>query len=142
MDQYSHWVERLAIQETLTRYAHALDSRQPELLQQVFTADADIDYSACGGAHGSVGEWHEWLVGAMSHFESWQHLLSNFVIELDGDTAQSLTRCYNPLQGRNEDGTRYVNHVGCHYRDQLVRTADGWRICKRQLGIDWMDPPV
>lgn len=139
MNDTSKWLDKLAIQEVLTRYAHALDSRNRTLLNDVFLADAEIDYRAAGGVCGDLQTWQDWLHPAMSRFDSWQHLLSNFVIEISGDRATALTRCYNPLQGRRADGSRYVVHTGASYDDQLVRTATGWRIAKRVLGMDWMD---
>lgn len=139
MTSEAQWLDRLAIQDVLTRYAHALDSRQPALLEQVFLADADIDYRAAGGVRGGLQEWQDWLHPSMARFDSWQHLLANFVIEVDGDRATALTRCYNPLQGHREDGSRYVVHAGARYEDELVRTEAGWRIARRTLGMDWMD---
>ncbi len=132
-------LDRQAIQDTLVRYAHALDSFNNDLLDQVFTADADLDYSAAGGIRGNRAELRAWLEQAMSRFDSWQHLLSNFVICQDGDRASAVTRCYNPLQGRRADGSTYVYHAGACYYDELTRTAEGWRIHKRRLGMDWAD---
>ena len=139
MNRVEAWLDKLDIQEVLIRYANALDSREHELLNDVFLADADIDYTAVGGVRGNLQEWQEWLHPAMSRFESWQHLMANFVIELDGDRATALTRCHNPLQGRRADGSTYVFHAGARYHDSLVRTGDGWRIAKRVLGVDWQD---
>lgn len=133
------WLEKLEIQEVLVRYARALDERKPELFDDVFLADAELDYRAAGGICGDPGAWQEWVHGTMSRFDSWQHLLTNFVIEVAGDRATAFTRCYNPLQGQTPDGGSFVLHVGCNYDDQLVRTGDGWRIAKRVLGMDWLD---
>lgn len=139
MNSMSAWLDKLEIQEVLIRYAHALDNREHHLFRDVFLDDADIDYSAAGGVRGDLQTWQAWIHPAMSKFDSWQHLLSNFVIDLDGDRASALTRCYNPLQGRREDGSNYVLHTGARYHDQLIRTENGWRIKKRLLGMDWMD---
>lgn len=140
MDAFAIWRDKLEIQEVLTRYAHALDTRNHALFEQIFLTDADIDYRAAGGIRGDLQTWQAWIHPVMSsRFESWQHLLSNFVIEVHGDKASALTRCYNPLQGRHEDGSTFVLHTGASYQDQLVRTASGWRISKRVLGLDWMD---
>jgi len=139
MSDIDHWLDKLEIQEVLVRYARALDERNHALLNDVFLPDADIDYRAAGGARGDLAEWQEWLHPAMSRFESWQHLLTNFVIEVDGDQATALTRCYNPLQGSRPDGGRYVVHTGASYEDQLTRTEHGWRIAQRKLNMDWLD---
>lgn len=139
MTQLTLWLDKLEIQEVLTRYAHALDTRDHQLFRDVFLDNADIDYSAAGGVRGGLQVWQDWIHPAMSKFDSWQHLLSNFIIDVDGDRATAVTRCYNPLQGRREDGSHYVLHTGACYQDQLVRTENGWRIEKRVLGMDWMD---
>ena len=142
MDDFSYYLTRQEIQDTLIRYAHALDSRQPELFAQVFTTDADLDYSSAGGIRGDRETLRAWLQEPMAKFEVWQHLLSNFIIEIDGDEASTITSCYNPLQGRNPDGSSYVLHVGCHYQDRLRNTPEGWRIYQRKLVVDWIDPAV
>lgn len=140
MDSIANWLDRLEIQEVLVRYAHALDTRQHHLFDQVFLEEADIDYSAAGGVRGNLKTWQEWIHPVMaSRFDSWQHLVSNFVIEVDGDSATALSRCYNPLQGRRDDGSHFVLHTGASYQDRLVRTTAGWRIIQRTLGVDWMD---
>lgn len=139
MDDLQTWLDKLAIQEVLVRYAQALDERKPALFDDVFLKDAELDYRGAGGICGDPDAWQEWVHASMSRFDGWQHLLTNFVIKVAGDQATAFTRCYNPLQGQTGDGGRYVIHVGCHYDDQLVRTGDGWRIEKRVLGMDWID---
>jgi hypothetical protein len=101
----------------------------------VFAEDARVDYTAAGGVAGSWRELLEWLRGAMAPFSAWQHLLSNIVVEIDGDFARARTECYNPLA--RADGS--VLHVGCHYLDRLRRDPAGWRIVERRLGVTWMD---
>jgi hypothetical protein len=41
-------VDRRAIDDLLLRYSTALDTRQWDLLDQVFTSDAQIDYATSG----------------------------------------------------------------------------------------------
>jgi hypothetical protein len=128
-------LDRRAIEDTLVRYADALDMHRIERFEQVFTPDARLDYTAAGGITGDREQLAAWLQDAMAQFSGWQHLLSNFVIEIDGDAASTRTQCYNPLQ--RPDGT--VVHVGCTYLDRLCRTPAGWRICARTLQMVWMD---
>ena len=45
--------DRLEIQDLLTRYSFAIDQRDWDALDSVFTEDARIDYSESGGAAGS-----------------------------------------------------------------------------------------
>ena len=57
--------------------------------------------------------------------------ISNTAIDLAGDTAKARTYLINPMGFRNEDGSMHVFTVCGYYNDELVRTADGWRIAER-----------
>lgn len=134
MSKIEDLLERDAIRQVLTAYANALDSFQPErLLTEVFSPDAEVDYTAAGGMQGSPVELVNWLGEAMSKFDAWQHLLGNFVIEVDGNTANTRTECFNPLQS----STATVL-VGCCYHDELSKADDVWRITRRRLSVSWM----
>lgn len=134
MSRLEALLERDAIQQVLTAYANALDSCQPErLLTEVFSSEAQVDYSAAGGVQGNPRELVNWLGEAMSKFDAWQHLLGNFVIEVDGSSARSRTECFNPLQS-----SEATVLVGCCYHDELQKTDDNWRITRRRLSVSWM----
>lgn len=123
--------DRLEIQDLLVRYSHALDSRDWDALETVFTDDAVIDYTEMGGPRGTVKETRAFLESTMPMFAGFQHLLANTVLELDGDTARTRTMCHNPMIFERADGERHVFFCGLWYRDTLVRTPDGWRIRDR-----------
>ncbi len=134
MDKLQTLLERDAVQRVLTSYANALDTHQPQrILTEVFAPEADVDYSAAGGIKGSPAELVNWLGEAMSKFDGWQHLLGNFVIDVEGDTATSRTECFNPLQSK--DATVLV---GCCYHDSLLKVGGQWRIVRRKLSVSWM----
>ena len=46
--------DRLEIQDLLVAYSHAIDTRNWDALDDVFTPDAFIDYSDFGGGSGDV----------------------------------------------------------------------------------------
>ena len=123
--------DRLEIQDLLTRYSHALDTRDWDNLAKVFTEDAMIDYSEMGGSKGNLEETMSFLKMAMPNFSSFQHMVSNFYIEFDGDTARSRVICHNPMVIDKGNGDTHVFFCGLWYRDVLVRTPDGWRIKER-----------
>ena len=54
-------VDRRAIDDLLLRYSTALDTRQWDLLDQVFTADAAIDYGPSGGVKGTSEDLKCWF---------------------------------------------------------------------------------
>ena len=123
--------DRLEINELLVRYSHAVDTQDWEAYARVFTPDATIDYTEMGGPRGDVPSTVEFLRAAMSTFLSYQHMVSNTVLSIDGDTATARTICYNPMVLDRGEGATHVFFCGLWYRDVLVRTPDGWRIHDR-----------
>jgi len=134
--------DRLDIEAVLTRYAWALDSKQFDELDQVFTPDAHIDYTSSGGEAGAYPEVKAWLAKVLPHFPAYQHLVTNKQITVDGDRATSRAEFYNPMVMAKRDGTTSIFFVGGEYHDQLVRTPDGWRINNRVEKSIWTDGAV
>ena len=123
--------DRIEIQELLHLYAEMVDRREWKKMDRIFALEATIDYTSTGGQKGPFRETLAWLGRAL---ESWPvnlHVVSNLIIEFDGDTAY--TRCYyHAPMGRNTpDGNQFVITNGGRYIDKMVRTADGWRIVER-----------
>lgn len=135
--------DRMEIQELLVRYSHAVDTRDWDAFERVFTDDAVIDYTEMGGPRGGVKETRAFLESAMPMFSSFQHMLGNTVLEFEGDTARSRTICFNPMVLPVGEVEPHVFFCGLWYRDQLVRTPDGWRIKDRYEERSYMynSPP-
>ncbi|MBC2660216.1 nuclear transport factor 2 family protein [Novosphingobium flavum] len=123
--------DRLEIDDLLARYCHAIDSRDWDALDAVFTPDARIDYSETGGAAGSYPEIKAWLPRALERFPAYQHMIATTRLELEGDAARARTILFNPMVHRDEAGREQVFFIGLWYRDRLVRTDAGWRIAER-----------
>jgi hypothetical protein len=60
--------DRFEIRALIVRYSNALDARRFEWLDEVFTADAYIDYRATGGIDGRYPKIRAWLPPAVSAF--------------------------------------------------------------------------
>lgn len=123
--------DRLEIQQLFVDYADAIDRRQWDALDQVFTPDAYIDYRAMGGIDGRYPEIKAWLAQALAHFPAYFHMVGNLSIKVDGDTASSRIICFNPMSIPLGDGKTQTMFLGLWYCDRFVRTADGWRMCER-----------
>jgi len=123
--------DRIEIDDLLTRYATAVDTKDWDLFTTCFTADASIDYTSAGGIKGSVPEVRKWLSEVMPMFAMTQHLVTNKAVQLDGDTATSRTGFYNPMGLPDGKGGVTLFIEGGYYNDKLVRTPDGWRIAQR-----------
>lgn len=123
--------DRLEIQDLFARYSFAIDERDWDALDQVFTPDAQIDYSETGGARGSFAQIKAWLPKALERFPMFQHMVATTKLDIDGDEAWSRTILFNPMVHRNAADEDQTFFIGLWYRDRLVRTADGWRIAAR-----------
>jgi len=123
--------DRLEIQDLFARYSFAIDERDWDALDTVFTLDASIDYSETGGAKGSFAEIKAWLPVALERFPRYQHMVATTKLALDGDRATSRTILFNPMVFKGQDGGEQVFFIGLWYRDELVRTPQGWRIASR-----------
>jgi ketosteroid isomerase-like protein len=122
--------DRLEIQDLLARYSHAIDRRDWDALDQIFTPDAVIDYTSMGGARGDLPAIKTYLADALAHFKGFQHLVATSELSITGDSAQAKTICHNPMI-IDVNGTDWPFFCGLWYHDTLVRTPEGWRICER-----------
>ncbi len=122
--------DRIEIDDLLTRYASALDAKDWDRFSTCFTADAHIDYTGAGGIKGSLDEVRQWLAQVMARFPMTQHLVTNREVRIDGDRATCRSYLFNPM-GVADGDDLVLFFDGGTYRDQLVRTADGWRIAER-----------
>ena len=123
--------DRLEIQQLMTTYSNAIDRRDFERLDTVFTHDAYIDYRAMGGIDGRYPEVKAWLGPALKSFPRYYHLIANTEIEVTGDSATARTVCFNPMEVPLPQGGSQVMFLGLWYADKLVRTREGWRIHER-----------
>jgi hypothetical protein len=123
--------DRLEIQDLLAAYSYAIDLRNWDALDDVFTPDALVDYSAMGGSKGNLAETKQFLRKAMTQFSSFQHMVATSQIRIRGDVAEGRTICHNPMTINKGNGETHTFFCGLWYRDRFVRTPQGWRIQER-----------
>jgi hypothetical protein len=129
----SEVADRLALQALVTDYAYAIDERDFDALDAIFTADAQIDYRAMGGIAGAYPEIKAWLKTALAAFPAYMHLNGNLRFRLHGDRASGTVACFNPMvlpEGLAETPGQTM-FLGLWYHDDYLRTAEGWRIARR-----------
>lgn len=129
--------DRLAIQDVLTRYVWALDTKDWDALASVFAPGAQVDYSESGGPKGSAEEFLPWVAKMLSAFPMTQHLLVNVDIAVDGDQATARSACYNPMGAATEAGPLHLFFLGIEYHDRLARGPNGWQITERVERQRW-----
>jgi hypothetical protein len=122
--------DRQEIQDLMVAYCYAIDRRQWDELDEVFTADAVIDYTEMVGFRGNLAETKEFLVKGLAQLAAYQHSISTSQVRVSGDAAHGRTLCSNPMV-IDAHGVKQTMFVGLWYRDVFVRTPKGWRISER-----------
>ncbi|MFD6274240.1 nuclear transport factor 2 family protein [Streptomyces sp. NPDC060209] len=140
--------DKLAVVETLYRYAAGLDLRDKDLLASAFADDAVADF---GPATKKAGQEYPpvqgretiaaALSGSLSHLDT-THSLSNPRVSLDGDMAklEAIMACQHLPR---EDHSRHVLMTN-RYDVELVRSGDVWVIQRVTVDNAWTegDPTV
>ncbi len=127
--------DKQEIAELCYRYGLTLDSHDWIGFATLFTSDANafyLDMPPCRGYQAI----EDTCRAALAPMSATQHLISNVVVRLDGDQAES--SCY--LQAQHvKAGTPGDDNfiIAGRYDDRLVRTPDGWRIRERRLALIW-----
>jgi len=132
--------DRFELQDLCIYYARLIDQKNFDKLRDVFTEDAHIDYSAFGGSVGDLEETITFLKAAVADelFPNTQHLNANIEIELEGDSAKGRVMCFNPMEMALPDGGTQTFFLGLWYVDEYRRTAQGWRISRREEEKSWV----
>lgn len=133
--------DREQITDVLIRYATGIDTKDWPVFRSCFTDDVRADY-------GDIGVWNdvdgltEFMTTSHATMPSTKHMMSNFVIDVDGDAASATSYVHVVLVLTREPQT-WIDAVG-HYVDKLVRTSDGWKISERTFAMTRQlasDPP-
>jgi hypothetical protein len=119
--------DRFEIMDLLTDYCTAIDSKDIEALDIIFTDDARIDYSKAGGPNANLKTIKKFLNENLGDLPR-QHMISNYKIQINGDSADVRCLCHNPLELPKQGDMLEVAFWGLWYDDKLIRTSRGWRI--------------
>jgi hypothetical protein len=124
--------DRADIEDVLNRYTTALDTKDWALLERVFSQQAEADFSQVGGppqpviSSAAIAEVLKATLGTLIT----QHVSSNSLIELSGDTAKVVSYLI-AQHWRKSDGLEYV--LRGRQIDVFVFEATGWRVARRLL---------
>lgn len=132
-----HLLDERDIVHVALRYCRALDTRDWDLLDDVFVADA-IAELATPARFSGIDAIRARVRGALEHVDGSHHLVGNHEVEIDGDTATH--RCYLQAQHMRRaaaGGPHFI--VAGRYEDRMVRTPAGWRIAHRTLVVMWTE---
>jgi hypothetical protein len=125
--------DEVAIHAVLARYARGLDICDFEMVAGCFAADVAAEYG--GQPLGGVSAVLEY-VRAVERFSATTHVMTNVVIEINGDRAIVASQAIAYLVSAGaENGTLVIR--GIRYDDELARRAGGWVITRRRHRADW-----
>lgn len=137
---------RAEITDRVFLYAHCVDRRRWDLLEQVFHEDATWWVSSIG----TDNNWRDAMESSRVLFaaalEVTHHQVGNVLISLEGDTATSETLCtaYHrvkaeaPLGGMfGGTGSAYDVVAGGRYLDSWQYRDGAWRIARRRVHSEW-----
>jgi ketosteroid isomerase-like protein len=132
-----------ALHQVAYRYAAAVDSCDVEAFLSVFSPEARLATFGPGAEMPfAVATGHEQLAGipqAMrQRFTRTAHLMTNHLIDLDGDSASGSVLCTaRHLLGNGAGGTDLV--VVIRYVDRYERRGDLWLILDREIRFLWSE---
>jgi hypothetical protein len=129
-------LDRQAITDALYRYASTIDHKDYDALRTVFTDDARAKYGD-----------RAWMEGADAIVEfnreygmrqGWQHhLLSVYHIDIDGDSASTMT--YHTSYQTSLDDPNTARVIVARYYDQLRRVDGAWKISSKEMKVGWRE---
>jgi hypothetical protein len=128
--------DREAIRHLLERYIEFNESRDYRSYSRLFASNGELKLRR-GGATGpeNIYQFMQTNFGAPlpadSMLRNASHVLSNVVIEVDGDAATARSR-WALLSPSREDGTPRVAQSG-FYTDKLVREKGEWKFLQRVI---------
>ena len=124
--------DRALIGDLVVAYAFAVDERDWKAFEALFTPDARIDYRSAGGLAGTPAEVAAWMPQALSFFTWTMHSVFTHRIQATGaDTATGSLHVV-ARHGLLWEGANEIMDVAGIYRDEYVRTANGWRFAARR----------
>ncbi len=133
-DSLRRLVAKSDIIELTHRVARAVDRNDVELFCAGFTNGGHFDAGMVAGAMPEVGRTMFAAIG--DSLRRTQHVLSNHIIMIDGDTAKGEiyvtgTAFYD------QDGVETELVFGGRYLDNYVLEGDAWKISYRRIVVDY-----
>ena len=129
----------IAITQKLYEYALGVDTRDWELYRSIFCEQVTADFRSYDGETHATFAADDWVAGLKAQFtglDATQHVMTNPIVDIDGDTA----RCRMYMQAehflQNSSGSSDFA-IGGYYDDRLKRSDTGWLIESVTLNVFW-----
>jgi 3-phenylpropionate/cinnamic acid dioxygenase small subunit len=125
--------DQIEVTQVLNRYFRAIDTKDWDLLDTVFTRDAKVRYTTPSEIETTYAKMKPILAMFTDTFFFTQHSAGQIAVEVDGDVARSSNNLHAIHVQETREGEQNTWIVYGDYSDKLVRTPDGWRIAERSF---------
>jgi hypothetical protein len=129
------------VQETISRFFIAVDSRNWDEVKKLFADTVLLDYTSMAGGEPAnllseqiIESWKGLLPG----FDSTHHQLGNFIIKADLEVAKAFCYVTATHYLKNDSGNNVWTVVGS-YDLELVSTCSNWLITKMKFNLKYID---
>jgi len=139
--------DKLAVAETVYRYATGVDRRDWALYRSVFTDIVTVDFSSfrpdLPPRVMNADDWVAGLVPLFTGLAATQHSMTNPLATVDGDAA-TITMSMQAHHVHDPDDPASWYTVGGYYDDTLVRVDSRWLLTGVCLTVTWRagDPTI
>jgi hypothetical protein len=134
--------DKVEILEILNLYGFALDARQWDLFDRVFTKDVHAVFGPAGAGWDGLEVFKASFAEFHDRLDSHQHTMMGQIIEVDGDVAHAFSYGNWLLVREAAEGGPTWTGTGW-YDDVIVRTEEGWRIKTRVCRLQgWTGNPL
>lgn len=134
LDRLLHLADRIEIEDVICGETMAGDLLDPAVAtERYYTDDATVTFGKVEDPNRSaipVTQYKKLIESFLPGFDARQHIMSNFIINIDGDNADSRSQVYAVV---NIGEDVYETH-GIYYH-KLVRTPQGWRIRRQETDM-------
>jgi uncharacterized protein (TIGR02246 family) len=133
---------RLAIEAVLLDYCETVDALDYQGIANLFTEDCEFDLGFGRVNRGREGVFKQMSTRMPIEYSHTSHHLSNIRVRFDGHERARATSYIFAWHRQAADGRE--RRLFGRYYDDLVNTADGWKIRRRRLMAAGEDgyPPV
>ena len=132
--------DKLAVAECVYRYATGVDTRDWALYRAIFTDEIELDFSSYDPGRKPVSmaadDYVDGLKPLFGGLAATQHMMSNPLVELDGDNAEitMYVRAHHIFDPADPES---FYTIGGYYRNRLVRERGNWKLVRVQLNVTW-----
>ncbi|WGF89967.1 nuclear transport factor 2 family protein [Marinivivus vitaminiproducens] len=140
-EKVAYLLDRVQITDVLQRYGQCVDTHDFERLRTCYGDTIEVDHSptiGMGRMRIPADRWCAMAETFHSQLDGDEHILIPQSIVINGDRASCHMLVHASHFYRQANGSPFQTLVGTYDLD-LVKTADGWKICRSIQGVTWSE---